>query len=51
MKKLLRALVAMVCCTVLIGIALLQGHDGVLLSGGLAIIAGLGGFVLAKGSE
>ena len=42
---------AMVCCTVLIGIGLFQGHDGILLSTGLAVIAGLGGYVLASKIE
>ena len=51
MKTLIKACVAMVCCTVLIGIGLYMGHDGVLLSTGLAVIAGLGGYVLASKSE
>lgn len=43
-----KAIISIVCITLLLGIALWKGVDGVLLSGGIAVIAGLGGFAIAK---
>lgn len=37
---------AIICITLLVGTALLKGIDGVALSAGIAVIAGLGGWVI-----
>jgi len=40
--------VSMVCITALILFALYMGEDGVTLAGGLAVLAGLGGYQWGK---
>lgn len=44
-------LVAILCITILEGIALLTHTDGVLLGAAIAAIAGLGGFIVGRGSK
>lgn len=43
-----KTIVAIICITILLGLALWRDIDGVLLTDGLALIAGLGGFALGK---
>lgn len=43
-----KTIVAIICITLLLGIALWQGVNGALLSSGVAVIAGLGGYAVAK---
>ena len=43
-----KTIVAIICITLLLGIALWQKVDGAILSTGIALIAGLGGYALAK---
>lgn len=43
-----KTIVAIICITILLGIALWQGINGALLSTGVALIAGLGGYAIAK---
>lgn len=40
--------ISMVCITVLLTAALFQGINGVLLAGGIAALAGLGGYEVGK---
>ena len=40
----IRVVVPCICITVLLIVALCQGIDGILLSGGLTLIAGIAGF-------
>lgn len=46
-----KTIVAIICITLLLGIALWQGINGVLLSSGIALIAGLGGYAVAKSKQ
>lgn len=39
----------MVCITLLIAIGVLSGHDGILLTSGIAVVAALGGYQIAVG--
>jgi len=43
-----KAIVAIICITILASIAILKGIDGVLLAGACTLIAGLGGFAVGK---
>lgn len=43
-----KAITSILCITALLIVALLKGFDGVLLASGIAIIAGLGGFVAGR---
>ena len=43
-----KTIVAIICITLLLGIALLREVDGAILSTGIAVIAGLGGYAIAK---
>lgn len=43
-----KAVVSMVCITVLMGIALFKGLDGAMLTAGCSVLAGLGGYAVAK---
>lgn len=43
-----KTIVAMICITALLIIALLKGIDGVLLASGMAALTGLGGYELHK---
>jgi hypothetical protein len=47
-KHRIEAVTAMICITILDGIALMKGIDGMFLSTVIAIIAGLGGFWIGK---
>jgi len=51
MREIIAPCLAMVLIAILLVIALLNEINGVLLSGGLAIIGGLGGFVVGKKVE
>lgn len=42
------ALIAIISITALLALALALGFNGTLLAGGIAIIAGLGGFTIGK---
>lgn len=44
----LTAIVAIAAITILEGLAILKGIDGILLAGAVAAIAGLGGFTIAR---
>jgi len=41
----MKSIVALICVTALLAFALYQGIDGALLAGGVAVLAGLGGYV------
>lgn len=43
-----KTIVAIVCITILLVTALFMGINGVLLAGGLALLAGLGGYAKGK---
>lgn len=43
-----KTIIAIACITLLLTVALIKGINGVLLSSGLAILAGLGGFTLGR---
>lgn len=43
-----KTITAIICITILLAIALFRGIDGVALASGVAVIAGLGGFVAGK---
>lgn len=43
-----KTIVAIICVTTLLGIAIWKDIDGALLSTGIAVIAGLGGYAIAK---
>ena len=43
-----KTIIALICITILLAIALLKGIDGTLLAAGIAAIAGLGGWTAAK---
>jgi len=43
-----KTIISIVCITILLSIALIKNIDGILLSAGIAAIAGLGGFVAGK---
>jgi hypothetical protein len=47
-KQRIEAITAMICITILEGIALMKGIDGMFLSTVIAIIAGLGGFWIGR---
>lgn len=47
----IKVVVAMVCLTFLVSIALLTGQDGVLLGSGLSLIAALAGYFIGKPSK
>jgi hypothetical protein len=47
-KNRIEAIAAMICITILEGIALMKGIDGMFLSTVIAIIAGLGGFWIGR---
>lgn len=44
MKINLASIIAILCITILLVVALVLGFDGVALAGGIAVIAGLGGW-------
>ncbi|MBA7659132.1 hypothetical protein ES703_67097 [subsurface metagenome] len=46
-----KTIVAMVCITILLVTALIMGVNGVLLAGGVAALAGLGGYAKGKTSK
>lgn len=48
MKKWLSPALAIVCITTIEILAVLKGMDGALLAGTIAIIAGLGGYSIAR---
>jgi len=43
-----KAIISIICITILLAIALIKGIDGILLAAGLASITGLGGFIAGK---
>ena len=43
-----KTILAIICITPLLGIALLKDIDGVLLTSGIGVIAGLGGWAIHK---
>ena len=43
-----KTIVAILCITALLSLALLKGFDGALLTSGVAVIAGLAGFAVGK---
>lgn len=43
-----KTIVAIVCITILLTVAMLKGFNGLALAGGLGLIAGLGGFAIGK---
>lgn len=43
-----KTIVAIVCIAILLIVALLKNIDGVLLAGGIATLAGLGGYAAGK---
>lgn len=45
------ALMSMLCITTILVVALLKDINGVLLAGGIATLAGLGGFAIGKRSN
>ena len=46
-----KTIVAIIAIAILLGIALLKNIDGALLASGLALLAGLGGYVAGKVSS
>ena len=50
-KHMIEAVTAMICITILEGIALMKGIDGMFLSTVIAIIAGLGGFWIGRATS
>jgi hypothetical protein len=50
-KQRIEAITAMICITILEGIALMKGIDGMFLSTVIAIIAGLGGFWIGRATS
>lgn len=46
-----KTVIAIIAVTMLLAIALIKDIDGVLLSSGIAVLAGLGGFVAGKKSH
>jgi hypothetical protein len=50
-KSKVEAIAAMICITILEGIALMKGIDGMFLSTVIAIIAGLGGFWIGRATS
>jgi hypothetical protein len=50
-KQRIEAIAAMICITILEGIALMKGIDGMFLSTVIAIIAGLGGFWIGRATS
>ena len=42
------SVIAIICITALLTVALANGFDGAMLAGGIAIIAGLAGFSIRK---
>jgi len=50
-KHRIEAITAMICITILEGIALMKGIDGMFLSTVIAIIAGLGGFWIGRATS
>lgn len=48
MSKHYVTIAAILCITVLEGLALWKGIDGKILSGAIGVIAGLGGFIAGK---
>lgn len=41
----MKSVVALICVTALLLFALYQGQDGIILAAGIAVLAGLGGFI------
>ncbi len=44
----IKAMASMFCLTLVVVVAMIQGHDGVALAGGMSAIAGLGGFTIGR---
>lgn len=43
-----KTIIAIVCITILLGLALFKDIDGILLSSGLTLLAGLGGYAIGR---
>ncbi len=44
----MKSIISIMCITVLIAYSLYLGFDGLLLAGGVAVIAGLGGYAVKR---
>lgn len=43
-----KTIVSLICITIILGLAIYKDIDGVLLAGGLALLAGLGGYAIHR---